>query len=116
MVEITIQVPEALAERIAALGDRLPEVLEVGLKELPPLPNEVYRYVLEFLARKPSPQAILDFDLTPAMRERASELLRRERAGLLTARDTAELDEYVRIDNLLSTLKTGALRETKAAS
>ena len=116
MVKITIQVPEALAERITAIGERLPEVLAIGLKELSPLPNEVYRHVLEFLARKPSLQAILDFDLPPTMRERASELLRKERADQLTAADTAELDEYVRIDNLLSTLKTGALRELKAAS
>lgn len=40
MVEITIQVPEALAERIAEVRDRLPEVLAVGLRDLPPLPTE----------------------------------------------------------------------------
>lgn len=81
-----------------------------------PFPNQVYHYILELLASNPSPQAILDFDLTPAMRERASELLGRERASQLTATDAAELDEYVRIDNILSTLKTGALRRIQAAS
>ncbi len=116
MVEITIQVPEALAERIDAVRERLPEVLAIGLKELPPLPNEVYRYVLEFLGSSPSPQAILDFDLTPAMRTRASELLQRECTNQATATDAAELDEYVRIDNILSTLKTGALRKRQVAS
>jgi hypothetical protein len=116
MAEITIQVPAALAERLAAVRDRLPEVLAVGLKELSPLPNEVYRYVLEFLASNPSPEAILDFDLSPPMRERATELLARERTEQLAAAEVAELDEYARIDNILSTLKTGALRRVKAAS
>lgn len=116
MVEITIQVPEALAERIAAIRERLPEVLAIGLKELPPLPNEVYRYVLEFLGSNPSPQEILDFDLTPAMRGRGKELLKRERSGQLTTTEATELDEYARIDNILSTLKTGALRKRQAAS
>lgn len=116
MAEITIEVPEALAEQIATVRDRLPEVLAVGLKELSPLPNEVYRYVLEFLASNPSPETILDFELTPAMRERANELLERERNGRLTAAEETELDEYARIDNILSTLKTGALGRMKAAS
>ena len=116
MVEITIQVPEALAERIAEVRDRLPEVLAVGLRDLPPLPTEGYRYVLEFLASNPSPQAIVDFDLLPAMQARASELLTRERASQLTAAGAAELDEHIRIDNLLSTLKTGALKRLKTAS
>jgi hypothetical protein len=40
MVEITIQVPEALTERLAAVGDRLPEVLARGLDEQPPLSSE----------------------------------------------------------------------------
>jgi hypothetical protein len=113
MVEITIQVPESLAEKIAANRERLPEVLALGFEELPPLPNEVYRLVMEFLASNPSPDAILDFDLTSAMRERASTLVQRERAGQTSTAETAELDEYIRIDNILSTLKTRALRQMK---
>jgi hypothetical protein len=113
MVEITIQVPEALAERIAALGDRLPEVLEIGLKELPPLPTEVYRYVLEFLASNPSPQAISNFNPTPRMQERISELLQKNRTEGLMTEETAELDEYVRLDRFLTTLKIRALKDLK---
>ena len=113
MVEITIQVSESLAEKITANRERLPEVLALGFQELPPLPNEVYRLVMEFLASNPSPDAILDFDLTPAMRERANALMQKERAGQTSTSETTELDEYIRIDNILSTLKTGALRRMK---
>lgn len=116
MVEITIQVPESLAEKIAANRERLPEVLALGFQELPSLPNEVYRHVMEFLASNPSPQAILDFELTPAMRERVTTLLQKDRADQISEAEIAELDEYVRIDNILSTLKTGALRRVKTGS
>ena len=116
MVEITIQVPESLAERIAALGDRLPEVLEVGLRELPPLPTEVYRYVLEFLTSYPSPQAIVDFKPTPAMQERISELLERNRAGKLTPPESVELDEYEKINRFVRRYKIQAMKNLQDAS
>ncbi len=114
MVEITIAVPEELAERLARVRDRLPEVLARGLEEPSFAPTEIYRYVLTFLARTPTPQAILDFDLTPTMQERASELLEKNRAGQLTPQEAAELDEHIHIDNLLSMLKTKALRTLQA--
>ena len=115
MVEITIQVPESLAERIAAVRDRLPEVLAVGLKDLPPLPTEVYRYVLEFLANNPSPQAILDFEPTPTMQDRINELLERNRAGNLTPPESAELDEYEKINRFVRKYKIQAMKHLQAS-
>ncbi|MGE0823144.1 MAG: hypothetical protein AB7G75_15550 [Candidatus Binatia bacterium] len=116
MVEITIQVPEALAERIAAVGDRLPEVFARGLEENPPLVSEGCRYVLQFLATNPSPQASIDFHPTPAMQERISKLLEKNRAGELTPAETAELDEYEHIENFLRKLKIRALKDLQAMS
>lgn len=116
MVEITIQVPEALAERITAIGDRLPEVLARGLDEKPPLSSEDYRYVLQFLATNPSPQAIVDFHPTPAMQERIGALLAKNRAGELTPTETAELDEYEHIENFLRKLKIRALKDLQASA
>jgi hypothetical protein len=116
MAEITIEVPESLAERLSAVRDRLPEVLARGLDESSPALVEVYRYVLEFLASDPSPETIVDFKPTPAMQERISELLEKNREGQLTAAESAELDEYVRIDTLLSSLKARAFRLMKTSS
>lgn len=116
MVQITIEVPETLAEQLSAVRTRLPEVLARGLDQLSPLPNEVYRYVLEFLTSNPSPEAVLNFGPTPQMQERISELLEKNRAGQLTPRESAELDEYVRIDNFISLLKTRALKSLQTAA
>jgi hypothetical protein len=116
MVEITIKVPDALAERLSAVRDRLPEVLALGLDELSPLPNQVYRYILEFLISHPSPEALLSFGPTPDMRARVNELLERDRMGQLSPAESAELDEYVRIDHLITMLKAEALPYLPATS
>ena len=114
MAQITIEVPDSLAEQLAPVRDRLPEVLARGLNEPSPTLNEVYRYVLEFLASTPSPEAILSFQMTAATQERISDLLEKNRSGQLTPAESAELDEYVRIDNLVSLLKTRTFRALKA--
>jgi hypothetical protein len=66
MVQITIEVPEALAERLAAVHERLPEVLAHGLEVLSLLPNEVYRALVDFLTNHPSPEAWIQEDQTEA--------------------------------------------------
>ena len=116
MVQITIEVSDSLAKRLVSVQDRLPEVLARWLDEPPPPSNEVYRYVLEFLATDPSPQEILDFCITPAMQERASDLLEKNRSDQLTPAESVELDEYVYINDLISLLKARTLKMLKAAS
>ena len=56
MLEMTIQVPEPLAEELTSQQARLPEVLAYGLQQLSPLPNEIYQYILQFLISNPSPE------------------------------------------------------------
>lgn len=116
MAQITIEIPDALARRLVVVQDRLPEVLARWLDFPPPLSNEVYRYVLAFLATNPSPQEILDFRLTPAMQECASDLLEKNRSGELTSVESAELDEYVHINDLVSLLKARALPHARTRS
>ncbi len=116
MTQITIEVLESLAERLSAVRARLPEVLAHGLDQLSPLPNEAYRYILEFLTSNPSPEAVLNFRPTLEMQERISELLEKNRAGQLTPTESAELDEYVRIDNFISLLKARALKSLQTAA
>ena len=84
MVTMTIQVPETLAEQLEQVRSRLPEILALGLQELSPLPSQVYRYILEFLASDPT------------------------QVGLTQA-ESQELDEYVSIDHLVTMLQARTL-------
>lgn len=109
MAQITIEVPDSLAERLAPVRDRLPEVLAHGLDQLSPVPNEVYRYILDFLSSNPSPEEIRAFRPTPQMQERISELLEKNRTNRLTAAESSALDEYERIEHVIRMLKIRSL-------
>ena len=116
MAQITIEVSEELAQDLAPIRDRLPEVLARALHESHPVLNETYRYVLKFLTSNPSPQDILDFRPAQATQERISELLEKNRTGELLPAESTELDEYVHINNVLTLLKTQTYKSLKAAS
>ena len=107
--ELTIQVPDSLAERLSRVENRIPEIIARGLNDLPPLPNEIYRYILNFLVSGPTPEEIYRFMPTPEMQTRASQLLEKNRQGDLSTAEQAELDEYVKIDHLITMLKAQTL-------
>lgn len=109
MQEMTIQVPKGLADELQAKQERLPEVLAYGLQQLPPAPNEIYQYILEFLISQPSAEELVHFGPTLSMQTRVTELLERNRTGELSATESRELDEYIRINHLITMLKARAL-------
>lgn len=116
MAQITIEVPERLTKRLDEVKERLSQELARWPDRSPPASTEVYRYVLEFLATNPAPEAILNFRLTPEMQERASELLEKNRAEELTPAEELELDEYVRINDIVSLFKAQAMRATRPSA
>lgn len=60
MATVAIEVPDDLTELVDQAGDRVPELLARSLKE-PALPAHVYRYVLDFLASRPTPDQVKDY-------------------------------------------------------
>jgi hypothetical protein len=114
MATITIEVPDDLSEQIAQAGDRLPELLAQSLRE-PTLPAHIYRYVLDFIAGRPTPERIASFGPTPEMNERLKTLVERESSGDITPAEKAELDEYERLEHLMILIKTGNLQHLTGA-
>lgn len=106
MTTITLDVPDELAASLRRAGDRLPELLALSLQQ-PALPASVYRYILDFLASQPTAEQIAAFGPTPDMTERLRTLLARQAAGDITPVETAELDEYERIEHLMILIKAG---------
>ena len=107
MAKITLEVPDELSEKLLQMGDRLSELLALSLQQ-PPLPARIYRYILDFLASKPTPEQILAFRPTTEMQERLKTLLTRSKTGELTPTEQQELDEYERIEHLIVMLKAGS--------
>jgi len=60
-MDLTVTVPDDLANRLRAVEDQLPEILELGLREWLSTPSGYAGLgdVLETLARLPSPEEVL---------------------------------------------------------
>lgn len=92
----------------------MPELLAQSLRE-PILLARVYRYVLDFLASRPTPEQIAAFGPTPEMTERLRSLLGRESSGEITAAEKAELNEYEKLEHLMVMIKSGNLQHLRGA-
>lgn len=100
MAMITLEVPDDLADQLAAARDRLPELLALSLRQ-PALPAAAYRHILDFLASDPSPEQITAFRPIPEAQERLRLLLTRRQEGQLTELEARELEEFAHIEHLM---------------
>lgn len=105
MTTITLEVPDEVSEQLEHHRHQLTELLVRSLRQ-PPLAAEVYRYVLAFIANRPTPEQISAFGPTPEMIERRRALVAKERVNEMTPAEKAELDEYDRIEHLMVMIKT----------
>ena len=108
MVQLTIEVPEELAVRLKPIQHRLIDVLELGLRELSPGHYALSEEVVEFLASGPTPNEIIDFRPSPDIIERVQDLLDKNQESKLSEEVEEELDEYERLDYLMTLIKSRA--------
>jgi hypothetical protein len=124
VAKLTIQIPDELAERLEPLQNRLPELLWRLLDIEPrqtteqPLANaetinipEVYQEVLDFLIKRPTPEEIIAFKVSPHTQMRLQVLLEKNRSGSLTPMEIGELDVYEQLEHLMILLKARVLAE-----
>lgn len=116
MVEITLQVPESLAERLQLMREQLPDILEAGLRQNRSLSLRAYSQALEFLATAPRPEEILDFRPSPAIQTEVARLLQRSKAGSLLPEEEAELDRIGDLEHMIMALKARARQQLGRAN
>ena len=111
-MDLTLTVPDELASRLRAVEDRLPEILELGLREwLSTSPGYAgLGDVLETLARLPSPEEVLGLRPATHLQDRIEELLAKNRAGGLSAEEQREWDRYEYLEHLVRLAKTRAIQ------
>lgn len=111
MSTITLDLPDDLAERLRSLADRLPRILELGLRQLDASsPGEFTgaAEVLEFLAGLPAPEEVLALRPSPALEARVRELLEKSRAGGLSSEEEDEWRRYEYVEHLVRLAKAKA--------
>ncbi len=72
--------------------------------------------IARFLARHPTPEQIVAFHPSAEVAERAYELIRTERRGVLTEEERQELESYVVIEYLMELVKLEAQRQLRPQS
>lgn len=119
MTEVTIQVPQDIATRLAPIQQHLPQLLRQIAQAVPTdRPEEataqpvtdypVYNEFLNFLMTAPSPQAIVGFKTSPETQNRLRELLEKNQEAQLTEMEQSELDAYEQVDYVMTLLKAKA--------
>lgn len=86
MAKITLDLPDDLVRQLATVGESLPELLRLSLQQ-PSIPNQTYRYILNFLTSNPTTSEIANFRPTVEMVERLQTLVSKERGGNITSSD-----------------------------
>lgn len=122
MAQLTIQIPDDLAQRLEPLQNRLPELLRrvLDIENMqtaqPKVKTEtidipaVYQEVLEFLIKRPTPEEILAFKVSLQAQNQLQALLEKNRSATLSAMELAELDVYEQLEHLMILLKAQALK------
>ncbi len=72
--------------------------------------SPVYTELIEYLAEKAPPEEILAFKVSDATQRRADELSERNKESQLTAEEADELEQMLEFDELVSLLKSRALK------
>jgi hypothetical protein len=121
MAEFTIKIPDELAERLEPLQNRLPELLWrlLDVVNLPitiqPTVNPettnipaVYQEIIDFLIKAPTPEEIINFKVSFQSQTRLQELLEKNRSATLSQTESAELDVYEQLEQMMILLKARA--------
>ena len=118
-MQIILEVPDRLGQKLQQLGDQLPETLDRLLQDIPTLETISYqedRQIIEILASQPSPETILAIRPTPALQSRMSELLERNKSGSLSRTEEAELDRYLLLEHWIRLAKAHAYKQLQKSA
>lgn len=126
VAKLTIEIPDELVRRLEPLQSRLPELLWRLLDSDPKQTTEqskvnigtveiakVYLEVLDFLIKRPTPEEIVEFKVSPHAQMRLQVLLEKNRSGSLTPIEIAELDVYEQLEHLMILLKARARKSNQ---
>lgn len=112
-IEITIEVPDTLGHQLQQMQDRLPEVLERGLREIAAEASEIphdEQSIIAVLTSQPTPEQVLAIRPSPALQDRMRELQELGKHGTLTTQERAELDRALLLEHMVRLAKANAYR------
>ena len=73
----------------------------------------VYEELLDLLAESADPGRVLAFRLSPEKQARLDDLLEKNREGLLTEKQLAEMDDFERFEHVIRLLKARVFQQRR---
>ena len=116
-MQITLDIPEELAERLRRLEADLPQILELGLREFGAAGQSEFEgvtEVVEILAGLPAPDEIMALRPSEDLQARIDALLEKNRIEGLQPEEEREWAQYEYLEHLVRLAKTNAIRKLKA--
>jgi len=116
MTTVTVEIPRELAQRLQPLSDRLPDILEMGLRQWQAAGQPGFQgmaAILELLATLPSPEEILALRPSEALQQRVQELLEKNQEEGLSPAEEQEWQQYEYLEHLVRMAKARALLKQK---
>lgn len=101
MVQMTMEVPDKLAERIQPIGPWLPIILELSFAGLKTPAAETLAEIIQFLSTNPSPKEVCNYHVSERAQKRLQYLLGLNSAVLLGEREQRELDEMEKMEHIM---------------
>jgi hypothetical protein len=111
MYPITIQIPDELAGRLRQRSAEIPQILELGLREVEAqdqLQFDGAADVLEFLAGLPSPSEVLALRPSAPLQARIDALLEKSRTEGLTLTEEEDWQQIESLEHLVRMAKAKA--------
>ncbi len=111
-MQITLEIPDDIALSLESRKDNLPQILALGLREIAANPSTGFTglaEILEFFAKLPTPQEILNLHLSPVLQTEIENLLEKNRTVGLTESDQRLWQHYEFIEHLVRLAKAQAL-------
>jgi len=100
MVQITMEVPDKLAERIQPIRPWLPIILELSFANLKTPTAYTSAEIIQFLSTNPSKE-VYNYHVSERAQTRLQHLLALNSAGLLGESEQCELDEIEKIEHIM---------------
>ena len=118
-MQVTVEIPDDLAQRLGLLQDKLPEILALGLREVTADPESGLsglREILELLASLPDPNEILALRLSASVQAEIEALLEKNRSQGLTPVEQRLWHHYEFVEHIVRLAKAQALLKLNAAA
>ena len=115
-MQITLDLSEELVSRLNSVEEKLPQVIELGLRELDASPQDGFNgiaEVLEFLATLPTPEEILALRPSETLQTQISNLLEKHRNRNLTDVEAQMWKQYQYLEHLIRKAKAKAYLKLK---